>query len=51
MGVARRLTLASALWSQEFRAKPIIEKIAVGKGAKAALLAYDCLNVTTQVEG
>jgi len=29
----------------EFRAKPVIEKIAAGKGAEAALSAYDCLNI------
>ena len=43
MGAARRLTLTSALWMLELRVKPPLEKIA-GKGAKAALLAYDCLN-------
>jgi len=45
MGVARRLTLTSALWTPEFRAKRVIEKIAAGKGAKTALLAYDCSNI------
>jgi hypothetical protein len=44
MGAARRLTLTSALWTPEFRTKPVIEKIVAGKGAKAALLAYDCFN-------
>ena len=43
MGAARRLTLTSALWMLELRVKPALEKIA-GKGAKAALSAYDCLN-------
>jgi len=43
MGAARRLTLTSALWMLELRVKSALEKIA-GKGAKAALSAYDCLN-------